>query len=126
MHWQKETYPGSVNYYMPLGVPLFFLADVEAAGSCLPSLFALWKLISLNGAGLTSFLLMSFHMHAPEVTAAFSVLPILTYSSTLNNIAAAWLQHDPSLKFNRNKVNILAAPQFYDRGLKVTFVLSSG
>lgn len=73
-----ETYLGSVNYYMPLGVILFFLADVEAAGSCLPSLFGLWKLISLNGAGLTSFLLMSFHMHTPEVTAAFSVLPILT------------------------------------------------
>ena len=90
-------------YHMPLTVVILFLltvAEVDLSGGWLPSLFVLLNLISLSGAGCTSLLLRSFHAHSPEVTAAFSVLPILTQISTLNKIAAAWLQHDPSLQWN--------------------------
>lgn len=83
---------------MPLGLTLFLLAGLEAVGSCLPILLGLLKVMSLSGAGTTSFLLGGFHQHDSSVTPGFSVFPILTQSSTLNKIAAAWLQHEPSLK----------------------------
>lgn len=79
---------------MPLALllNLLTLAGTDAV-NCL---LGLWKLISLTLAGLTS-LFIFFQRHSPDVLADCSVLPILTYSSTLNSIAAAWLQQDPKL-----------------------------
>lgn len=61
--------------------------------------------MSLSGAGSTSFLLGGIHEHASSVTAGFSVLPILTQSSTLKKIAAAWLQHEASLKCEKDGID---------------------
>ncbi len=58
----------------------------------------LWNLMSLSLAGLTS-LFVSFQRHSPDVTAGCAVLPILTYNSTLNSMAAEWLQQDPRLQY---------------------------
>lgn len=90
--WQKESYLCSVNYYMPVALAVELDLLLTVSGSCLsslPVLFGLWKLIFFNGAGSTSFLLKSFHLHSPEVSAGFSVNPILTQISILNKIAAA-------------------------------------
>lgn len=70
IHGQSGTSLASGKYYMPLGVTLFSLAGFDA-----DVFFSLLNQISFSEAGFTSFLL-SFHIHAPEVTAAFSVLPI--------------------------------------------------
>lgn len=81
-------------WYMPLALLLNLLTLAgTAAVNCL---LGLWKLISLILAGLTS-LFVCFQRHSPDVPAGCSVLPILTYSSSLNSTAAAWLQQDPRL-----------------------------
>lgn len=61
--------------------------------------------MSLSEAGSTSFLLGGIHEHASSVTAGSSVLPILTQSSTLNKIAAAWLQHEARLKSRKDGID---------------------
>lgn len=81
--------------HMPLAVSLNLLTLAGTAVNWLA--LGLWKLISLTLAGLTSFFIC-FQRHSQEVTAGLSVLPILTYNSTFNSTAAAWLQHDPKLQ----------------------------
>lgn len=71
-------------------VPLALLLNVlTLAGAAVSfTVEGLWKLMSLSLAGLTSLFVL-FQRHSPDVTAGCAVLPILTYNSTLNSMAAA-------------------------------------